>query len=381
MVNQTENFKVLILDDELGMCLGAQRVLKNYITLIDELETDVSFDTQYVNSITDFKKIFQEQDFDIIILDYKLPEGSGLDVLPMIKSKRSEIIVIMITAYATFETAVQATKGGAYDFLPKPFTPDELRYTIKKAAAQYLLAKHAKKFEEEKRKIRFQFISVLSHELKSPINAVEGYINILKKNRNSLGEEDYEMMLNRSLLRLDGMRKLIYDLLDLTRIESGEKKRDLRDLDIIHILNSCLELLELEAKKRNITIEKEIPEELQFYGDINEIEIILNNLISNSIKYNKDNGQVKISLYDTPEQLVISVADSGIGLTSEESEKLFRDFVRIKNDDTANIMGSGLGLSTVRKIAQLYQGTATVVSKKNEGSTFTVQLKRNNPKD
>ncbi len=86
----------------------------------------------------------------------------------------------MITAYATFETAVQATKLGAYDFLPKPFSPDELRYAVRKATDQLILSREARRLAEEKRQVRFNFISVLAHELKAPLNAIEGYLKILQ---------------------------------------------------------------------------------------------------------------------------------------------------------------------------------------------------------
>ena len=134
----------------------------------------------------------------------------------------------MITAYATFETAVQATKLGAYDFLAKPFSPEELRYAVRKATNQLILSRQARRLAEEKRQVRFNFISVLSHELKAPLNAIEGYLKILRTT-----EADQNLqMIERSLVRLDGMQKLIFDLLDLTRIESGQSERVIRRLDL-----------------------------------------------------------------------------------------------------------------------------------------------------
>ena len=135
------------------------------------------------------------------------------------------MLTIMITAYASIETAVTATKRGAYDFLAKPFTPDELKSTIRKAAARLILAKQARKLAEEKRQVRFEFIRVLGHELKAPLNAVAGYLRMFKER--SLGDDPaaYDEGIDRSLIRIDGMQKLIADLLDLTQIESGRKNR------------------------------------------------------------------------------------------------------------------------------------------------------------
>ena len=111
-------------------------------------------------------------------------------------------------------------------------------------------------------------------------------------------------------------------------------------------------------------------------ADRGEIEIILNNLITNAVKYNKDNGTVDISIVDSNGTVTITVSDTGIGMTQEEASRLFNDFVRIKNVKTKQILGSGLGLSTVKKIALLYDGDVSVSSKPDEGSTFSVELKR-----
>ena len=129
---------------------------------------------------------------------------SGLDILEQLREEGRGILAIMITAYATFETAVQATKLGAYDFLPKPFSPEELRYAVRKATDQLIISREARRLAEVKRQVRFNFISVLSHELKAPINAIEGYLKILQTNE----PPERLPMIERSLVRLDGMRKL-----------------------------------------------------------------------------------------------------------------------------------------------------------------------------
>ena len=166
------------------------------------------------------------------LLDHKMPGISGLEVLDRLAGRETDMLTIMITAYASIETAVAATKRGAYDFLAKPFTPDELKSTIRKAAARLILAKQARQLAEEKRRVRFEFIRVLGHELKAPLNAVAGYLDILQNHQ--LGDDlaAYDELVARSLTRMDGMRKLIADLLDLTQIESGEKNRELTQVDL-----------------------------------------------------------------------------------------------------------------------------------------------------
>lgn len=369
-----EKLKVIIVDDEEGMCLGAKRIIRDFTVDVEDLGVKVSFDVKYVSRGKDYLDLLEKEKFDITLLDYKLPDCSGLDILEKITKKEYDMIPIMITAYATFEAAVQATKLGANDFIAKPFTPDELRSSLRKATVHLLLARHARKSEEEKRKLRFQFISILSHELKAPLAAIEGYLNILQKRYDTISKEDYDMMLGRSLVRLEGMRKLIFDLLDVTRIESGDKKRNFEEINLEEMTRASVETASFEANKRNIKIDINVKTPIKMNADKGEIEIILNNLITNAVKYNKDNGKVNVVLEKNENKIKISVSDTGIGIAKEDISRLFEEFVRIKNEHTIAILGSGLGLSTIKKLAKLYGGSVTVNSVVGEGSTFTVEL-------
>ena len=155
----------------------------------------------------------------------------------------------MITAYATLETAIEATKQGAHDFLPKPFTPDELRVAVRRVVKHLLVQRQARRLAEEKRQVRFQFISVLGHELKAPLAAIEGYLQILKDG--SAGS-DPAVAARSSSGRSSapaGMRKLIADLLDLTRIESGQKRREFADVDVREVAQAAIETVAAAAAR------------------------------------------------------------------------------------------------------------------------------------
>jgi two-component system, sensor histidine kinase and response regulator len=366
-----QTLRVVMVDDEEPLCLGVKRIVGKYSFSLPEVDVEVGYEFAHFQSGEAFlEALAAGQRYDLLLLDLKLPGINGLDVLQEVSEQGHEILTLFITAYATFETAVKATKLGAYDFLPKPFSPDELRYGLRKASTQLILSREARKLADEKRQIRFNFISVLAHELKSPINAVEGYLNILA---DEVPAED-QRMIERSLIRLDGMKKLIFDLLDLTRIESGQKQRRFSNLDLGELAAGAIELFEIDAADRDITIALDCPTSVPLHADGGEIEIVLNNLISNAVKYNRDGGRVDVSLRRSGDVVTITVADTGIGLAPAEAAKLFNEFTRIKNEDTVNILGSGLGLSTVRKLARLYGGDATVASEAGEGSTFTVTL-------
>ena len=238
-----------------------------------------------------------------------------------------------------------------------------------------LLIRHTRKLELEKKKVRFEFIRVLGHELKSPINAVEGYLHLMDQGIEGKLPEAYDKMITRSLIRIKFMRKLITDLLDLTRIESEEKKRELTYVDVYEVARESIESMTSSAEERNISINLLNDQHLRIFADRNEIEIIFNNLISNAVKYNRDGGRVDVKIKAINQKVQISVEDTGIGMTDEEVKILFGEFMRIKNKKTSNISGSGLGLSIVKKIASLYSGETHVVSEPDVGSTFTVILK------
>jgi signal transduction histidine kinase len=303
-----------------------------------------------------------------------MPGISGLEVFDRLAGRETDMLTIMITAYASIETAVAATKRGAYDFLAKPFTPDELKSTIRKAAARLILAKQARRLAEEKRRVRFEFIRVLGHELKAPLNAVAGYLDILQNHQLGADLAAYDELIARSLTRMDGMRKLIADLLDLTQIESGEKNRELTQVDLATAAASAIEVVAAQAAQRSVKVELRSAGPLVISADAREIEIIFNNLLTNAIKYNREGGRVEVGLRRDGKQAVVAVTDTGIGLSEEERNRLFGEFVRIRNEKTQSILGSGLGLSIVKKLALLYGGDVQVESQPDAGSTFTVTL-------
>ncbi|MBU0552005.1 hybrid sensor histidine kinase/response regulator [Myxococcota bacterium] len=368
-----EPLRILIVDDELGMRRGVMRALRGFCVEIPE-HGEFSFQAHEADSAEVALDHLGAERTDLMLLDVKLPGMTGLEMLKSL-NPAEDPLVVMITGYATIPTAITATKRGAYDVLAKPFTPEEVRAVVRRATKHLIARRHAARLERERRQVRFEFISVLAHELKAPLAAIEGHLNLLQDR--TLGDDlsAYLRLVERMLTRSAGMRKLIYDLLDLTGLESGRKQRTLTDLDLREVAEMSIETMKPTATPRGIEIHLHAPATVPLRADRGELDIALNNLISNAVKYNRDGGRVDVHIAPVEGGVTLTVKDTGIGMSPEEVAKLFGEFVRIKTQQTRGIDGSGLGLSILKKIAQLYDGDVRVESAPDVGSAFTLTLK------
>lgn len=370
-------YKILVVDDEPGIRMGTHRILQNFKVDYPFMDEHIEFKVLEAATGEEAIEIIESEMPDIILLDNKLPGIQGVEVLEYVKKKLYDIIVVMITSYASLELAVKATRDGAYDFIPKPFTPQELRASIENITKQLFLKRMTQKMNKAGKQIRFQFLSVLSHELKAPLNAIEGYLKMMNDRQFGNDINAYKEMIDRSLERINGMRSLIMDLLDLTKIESGQPVQHMQAVDISKIALISMDTMRPYAIQKDVDLYLNTKENVLMDADPNEIEIIFNNLISNAVKYNKNGGRVDVFIKAHKENIEVRVSDTGIGMTEEEKGKLFQDFVRIKNQKTKNITGSGLGLSIMKKIIDMYHGEIEVQSIPDKGTTFIITFPLN----
>jgi two-component system sensor histidine kinase/response regulator len=316
-----KTLNVLVVDDEPGIRSGILRILKKFSVSYPFMDEDVNFKIFDVGTGEDGIDIVQNKKIDIILLDNKLPGMQGMDVLKHINQNNPEILVMMITSYASLELAVKATEQGAHDFIPKPFTPQELKSSMEGVVKHLYLKGMTNKMNQEGKEIRYQFLS------------------------------------------------------DLSKIQFEKKTDKFETVNVKEIAVMAIEVIEPYAIQKDVSIKiVDRDKDIVINADPRDIEIILNNLVSNAVKYNKNNGSVKLAIEETDSDIKIIVADTGIGMTEESKEKLFDEFYRIKNDNTKNISGSGLGLSIIKKIVDLYNGKIEVKSQINEGSTFCITL-------
>lgn len=375
------NLNILVVDDEPFIRAGIDRILRNF--KVDYPFMDEPFEFTIIEAATGEEgiELIEKDKPDIILLDNKLPGIQGVEVLEYVKKKKYDIVVVMITSFASLDLAVKATSDGAYDFIPKPFTPQELKSAIESITKHVFLVRMTKQMQVQGKQIRFQFLSVLSHELKAPLNAIEGYLKMMQEKQLGDKIDDYEQVIDRSLKRIKSMRNLILDLLDMTRLESGQKEKDLKLLNLIDIVRTSMDTAKPMAIQKDVKMKLHAPEQVACLADAGEIEIIFNNLVSNAVKYNRDGGKVDIDIVENETQIEIVVADTGIGMTQEETARLFQEFVRIKNEKTREITGTGLGLSILKKLVETYDGTVTVESTPDVGTKFKVLLPKKKQSD
>ncbi len=370
--------KVLVVDDEPGIRSGVSRILSSFRVNYPFMDEDYTYEVQEAASGEEGIKILDREKPDIVLLDNKLPGIQGIDVLEYIRNKKYDIVVAMITSYASLDVALKAHKFGATDFIPKPFTPQELKSSIENITKQQYLKRITHTMDQEGKKIRYQFLSVLSHELKAPLNAIEGYLRMMQEKQSGDRIEDYATPIERSLQRIQGMRNLIMDLLDLTKVRLERKEEKIEAVHLSNIASNAIVTVRPYAIQMEVSIKLSMKSDVVIMADPTDMEIIFNNLVSNSIKYNKRGGKVEIKIDEDTSNVILVFSDTGIGIKEEDKENLFSEFVRIKNEKTRNISGSGLGLSIVKKVVELYNGSITVDSSPDVGSTFTVRLPKGN---
>lgn len=487
---ETKKENVLIVDDEKGLRFGAQRLLQ-----------DEGYEVETAGNGESGIILGTSKDFDVAVIDLKMPDIDGLEVLKEIKSKKPNTVCFIATAFASYDTAIQSTRLGAFGYIPKPFTPEELIYQVELGIKQRKLLIESGRLKKEREEslleiayeksrlntiiksisdgvlvinrvgevvyfnyaalkflnigelkigdaaitklpapilniikkilaaekillktftaqiellpdntlvieaactpvphpdgsiagvvivlsnitqfkqieqIKSQFVSMVAHELKTPLAAVQGFLSIMLDDEIPLSKEKEKEYLSRSVLRLNSLKDLVNDLLDISRMELKTKHREIEDIHLQKIIQNTVQLLELEFKKKNIsivtTIEKDLP---SIKADQNEITRIITNLLSNAIKYNKENGKIFVEALIRKNYVSIIIKDTGIGMMPEETAKLFNEFYRAKNEKTRGISGTGLGLTIVKRIVDSYHGKIEVESEYGNGTTFIINL-------
>jgi len=222
--------------------------------------------------------------------------------------------------------------------------------------------------------VRRDFVANVSHEIKTPLTNIKGYIETLMDGAldDKNNAKNFLKIINDDSERLT---QLVDDLLDLSKIESGKLQMDLKYHSVESIVQRVMASMEKQAKERDVTLSSHIPSNLpQIKIDIDSITQVMLNLINNGIKYNRKGGSVTVSVKDSPLNVQIEISDTGIGIPEEDLPRIFERFYRVDKARSRELGGTGLGLSIVRHIVQAHNGDVTVESQINQGTTFRVKL-------
>lgn len=222
-------------------------------------------------------------------------------------------------------------------------------------------------------KMRTDFVANVSHELKTPLTSIKGFVETLKEG--AVEDTNLAMkFLNIIEVEVERLTRLISDLLYLSEIENTKMAKTDDNIDVLDVLNECIELLTNKAKSKNVSIKTICEDNLCIKMNRDLLKQVFINLIDNAIMYNKENGKVEISICKQGDKTEIRIKDTGIGIPQEEIERIFERFYRVDKGRSRKLGGTGLGLSIVKHIVQLYNGLIEVKSEVGKGSEFIIKL-------
>ncbi len=218
------------------------------------------------------------------------------------------------------------------------------------------------------------FIKMANHELKTPVTTIKGYVQLLKKMRGDSEDKFLVNSLNTIENQVNKLTLLIGDLLDISRMESGKLPLNKREFSLLKLVTETIEDIKASEQSHQINFELNHTADVGVYGDKDRITQVLNNLLTNAIKYSPNAGTVNVELFVEDECAVVSVEDFGIGMDQKELKRIFERFYRVSGDDEETFPGFGIGLFIVKDIMDRHDGKIWVESEKNKGSKFYFSL-------
>ncbi len=383
---------VLVVDDDLALL----RALPQMLSLrLQEVCVETS-----ASALEALERI-RANDYDAIVSDIKMPDMDGLTLLLRVHEIYPEMPVLLITGHGEHDLAVQALRGGAYDFIQKPIDRDYFVAALQRAIQtcqmrrkiheqQQALEVHARSLEElvqqrteelvKANAAKDEFLSIASHELKTPLASLKVMVQLLRRQCDYRGlalPVNLEGM-ERSIRR---MEILVNDLLNTSLIETGMFSLNCTHYDLAVL---CRLIQEEYTTSGNFHIELEVLNEpVIAYIDVHRISQVILNLLSNAQKYSPRDSSTLLRVWRTEHEAVVSVRDYGVGIPAEGMQHLFERFYRVPGVEvqTGSSVGLGLGLYIARIVVQRHGGHIKVESTVGAGSTFSVFLPLSIPKE
>ncbi|HEX4744449.1 MAG TPA: ATP-binding protein [Candidatus Limnocylindria bacterium] len=403
--------RILIVDDEESVAITMQAILE-----MDGHEVATAA------SVSEATAAVQATEYDLVLSDLRLDDGDGLQIVAETRRRWPESVCIILTGYASLDSAVKALREGAYDYLVKPCDVEELRLTVQRGLERRRLGRQLrervaeleaanKKIErlnadlqrrvdeataelrgqyerlQELDRLKTQFMSVASHELKTPVTAMSGFLQVALrriKKRLEAGHPDpkdwalEQKALSEQLVivqrQTTKLARLIDELLDVSRIQSGRVEFHADAMDLRQLAIEVAERMQTTTTTHTIAVEVGPP--VRIAADRDHLEQVLNNLIANAVKYSPDGGDITVRVGQDGDAATISVQDAGIGIPAEELDAVFGLFYRSPDRRARDVGGMGLGLYISKEIVDRHGGRIWAESEIGRGTTFQVRLPR-----
>ncbi len=391
---------VLLVDDDEVDRMAVRRALQR-----SELAVDITEATSPKLA----RDLLVGKSFDCVLLDFRLPEQNGLSLVRQLRQAGVAIPIIVLTGQGDEQIAVDLMKAGASDYMVKTrVSPESLTQLLRNAIRVYqaeqreaaarealrrtneLLREQNRELERQRQQIQDQnlrlleayrvkseFLATVSHELRTPLNAIMGFSQILVSQSKGILNDYQQEMVQRIFTNGKNLLNLVNDILDLSRLEAQRLTLHSRSLDLEHLVQTTVSELQplADEKSLSITVSYDLPDPI-VSNDEHRLRQILVNLLSNAIKFT-DVGGISLRVCSPQDdRIAISVADTGVGIGSDDLPHIFESFRQIDQSLRRQRPGTGLGLAIVRSLIDMMAGTITVSSELGQGSTFEIEFPR-----
>ncbi len=357
----TKEERILIIDD-----------VNDNIQIVASILNKDGYKLNYATSGEKALKYAENNKFDLILLDIMMPEMNGFDVCRELKKNAatSEIPVIFLTAKDDIDSISTAFEIGGVDYITKPFNKTELLARVK----THLNLKNANEQLKQNIKARDKFFSIIAHDLKNPFSTLIGFASVLIEEFDTLSTDNLKEY-HKYIYELSKKSfSLLENLLEWARSQMGQMIITPRKFKFKEIVDDTIELLIEDAERKNIHLSSKIDDSCEIFADPDTITVIIRNLIANAVKFTPLDGDITVSAKCFNNFTEISVSDTGVGLSEEDMDRLFRLDVNPALIGSGTGKGTGLGLILCREFIKKNGGTIRVESELNKGCNFIFTL-------
>lgn len=320
--------------------------------------------------------------FDLLVTDLIMPNMVGTELIQKSREIFPDLIVIVVTANATVETAIQALKQGAYDYIIKPFEPDFIIPVIERGLEKlHLRQKNAELQEitkklQELEQMKSDLLDTITHEFSTPISIIKAYVDMFLDGHFDTSNPRHLESLRSIRSAVIRLERLVMNLLTLSMGKGKHFELKKEKIFIQDIISNALSQLNDEITKKNINVILNIEVHLPaIEADPSKLSIAVLNLLDNAVKFNKTNGIIRISASELKSKSIgVAISDTGIGIPEDMIDEIYSPFTQVDMSSTREHQGTGLGLAVARTIIEAHKGKITLKSKLGKGSTFIFVL-------